>query len=133
MLKLSLKKSFPNREIDEGYFFSRVGTLKQYIKENNATVYAVKNEIGLLGFIWFFVKVSVDEKVIHIVHFIVDEKHRGYGVGTKLLNKVEEYSFKKDIGTIELLVTKDNNEAVKFYENRDFQIERFVMKKRLLK
>ncbi|MGB4369942.1 MAG: GNAT family N-acetyltransferase [Caldicoprobacterales bacterium] len=53
------------------------------------------------------------------------------GIGGNLLKKVEEYALENGINQIELLVSKENKKSVEFYINRDFEIERYVMKKQL--
>lgn len=132
MLKQSFAKSFPESNIDDDYYYNRIDTLKEYIKEDKATVYATTNGTGLSGFIWFYPKDNVDGRVLHIVHFVVHDKCRRRGIGIKLLEKAEEFAFNKKIQHIELIVTNDNVDAVNFYRKRDFQVKRFVMKKRLL-
>jgi len=52
-------------------------------------------------------------------------------LGSNLLRCVERYAEKENVEEIELLVTKDNKDAVEFYFNRDFYIERFVMRKKV--
>lgn len=130
MLNQSCKKSFPDIYFDDVYFCNRIELLKNYIKEGKAIVYAVKNEVELEGFVWFFEKCKQENRIIHINHFVVKEKYRSLGIGNKLLNQIENYAAKKGIKEIELFVTKKNNEAVKFYEGKSFEVERLLMKKR---
>ena len=132
MLKQSFIKSFPGTDINDDYYCNRIRTLKEYIKEGKAIVYATKNGTGLSGFIWFYPKDTVDGRVLHIVHFVVHDKCRRHGIGIKLLEKAEEFALSKKIQHSELIVTKDNVDAVSFYRKRDFQVKRLVMKKRLL-
>lgn len=128
MLKQSFKSSFPKQEFTINSFAKRIESLKRYLKESKAILYGCEKNGVLIGFIWFFVK---DNNTIHINHFVVEEHSRGLGVGTMLWKQVEDYAIKEKLNDIELLVTKDNESAIDFYNKRKFEIERFVMKKRL--
>lgn len=133
MLKQSFEKSFPESSLDNTSFDNRIESLKLYINEEKALVYGSKSGKSLAGFVWFFEKDTPKGKLIHINHFVVDENFRGLGVGSALWNKVESYANEREIEEIELLVTKSNVDAVNFYTKRNFEVERLVMKKRLLK
>ncbi|WP_158591757.1 GNAT family N-acetyltransferase [Oceanobacillus halophilus] len=133
MLKQSFEKSFPELNYEPTSFYDRVESLKVYLNEKKALVYGSEIDESLAGFVWFFEKDTPKGKLIHINHFVVDENFRRRGLGNTLWNMVEEYASKRGIEEIELLVTKNNENAVNFYLNRNFEVERLVMKKRLLK
>lgn len=133
MLKQSFEKSFPEISFDFSSFNNRFESLTSYISEEKALVYGAKNGENLAGFVWFFEKDTPNGKLIHINHFVVDECFRRLGAGSALWNKVESFASKRGIEEIELLVTKNNEDAVNFYLNRNFEVERLVMKKRVLK
>lgn len=130
MLNQSLQLSFKTN-ITEDYLDNRLFQLKEYLIDDKAIVFGAGIDKDLIGFIWCCERSMFDEKMIHVVHFVVDETTRNCGVGSKLLNKVEEYAKEKNITNIELLVTKDNKNTVKFYQNKEFYIERYTMLKRL--
>ena len=130
MLKQSYEKSFPTRSIDTASLLKRVEALKLYISENKAVVYGSKIGLSLAGFIWFFEKDSINNKIIHINSFVVHKDFRRQGVGRALWIEVEKYANQKGIPEIELIVTKDNEDAVDFYKKSNFEVERLVMKKR---
>lgn len=130
MLKQSYGKSFPTKSIDTESLLQRVESLKLYISENKAVVYGSKIDLSLAGFIWFFEKDSLNKKIIHINSFVVHEDFRRQGVGRALWIEVEKYVNQKGIPEIELIVTKENEDAVDFYKKRNFEVERLVMKKR---
>lgn len=133
MLKQSFEKSFPETTFDTTSYENRVESLKVYIHEEKALVYASKKEDSLVGFVWFFEKVTSSSKLIHINHFVVNENFRCLGVGKALWDNVERYAIESGIEEIELHVTNNNEDAVNFYLKRNFEVERLVMKKRLLK
>jgi len=130
MLKQSFKSSFPGQDFSEESYENRIESLKNFLKENKAIIFGCKKTDILIGFIWFFRK---DSNTIHINHFVVDEQYRRLGVGKLLWNQVEEHAINEKLIDIELFVTKENDSAVNFYTKRDFEIDRFVMKKRLFK
>lgn len=129
MLKQSFKSSFPKESFTIDSFAKRLESLKEYLKKSKAILFGCEQNDELIGFIWFFVK---DKNTIHINHFVVEKHSRGLGVGTALWKQVENYANKEKLKDIELFVTKDNESAVEFYNKRKFEIERFVMKKRLI-
>lgn len=131
MLRQSFEKSFPNDRYDSMIFYDRIEKLKTYMRADKAIVIGIKEDNHLLGFIWFFEKVIPGGNVIHINHFVVHEKYRALGLGRALIEEVEKHAKRQGVSQIELFVTKDNVDAVRFYEKRDFKIERFVMTKRL--
>lgn len=130
MLNQSLQLSFKTN-ITEEYLDHRVFQLKEYLKDDKAIVFGGSIDKHLIGFIWCCERNILNKKMMHVVHFVVDENTRNCGVGSKLLSKVEEYAKENNIRHIELLVTKDNKNTVKFYQNKEFYIERYTMLKRL--
>lgn len=128
MLRQSFIKSFPDEKNDINSFEQRIESLKRYLNNDKAIILGIIDREKLMGFIWFFEK---EDYSIHVNHFVVDEKYRGLGIGRALWNKVEEYANKRQISEIELFVTKENEAALNFYTNREFKVERLVMKKRL--
>src|SRR5699024_2898253 len=121
--------SFPGREFTINSFEMRIESLNDYLLKNEAMLYGCEKNNELIGFIWFFVK---NKETIHINHFVVDEQYQGLGIGKLLWEQVEKYASKEALKEIELFVTKSNETAVSFYTKRDFEVKRFVMKKRLL-
>src|SRR5699024_5308942 len=99
------------------------------IVNETGIIFGCKNNDKIIGFVWFFIKNNTFPKTIHVNHFVVSEEFRGKGLGKDLWEKVEEFAINNDIEDIELLVSKNNENAVNFYLKSNFEIERFVMKK----
>ena len=126
LLEQNYRINVPKAKLETSYFIEKFSQMYNYYKENRAIIYiCVEKEI--CGLIWFFENYYLNEKRIHINEFIVGEKYRRLGLGTKLINKVIEYAKKKMIKKIDLYVTANNINAVKFYKNKDFEIERYMM------
>lgn len=130
LLKQSFLQSFPNELVDFNNLNKKVDSLETYINENKAVVYGYLIKGELAGIVWFFEKSYEEIKAIHINHFVVQEKFRRLGIGEFLWSEVENFVSKNGINEIDLLVTKNNEDAVNFYSKRNFEVERFVMKKR---
>lgn len=68
-------------------------------------------------------KIMKDRKILHIEDICVDENNRKNGIGKKLYDKIFEYAKQMDIDSIELMVWKFNENAIKFYENLGMNIK----------
>lgn len=71
----------------------------------------------LAGFITL--KLERDTSVIGLV--AVNETYRGKGIGSKLLNKVENYSIENNISEIQVATQLDNQMACMFYEANNYK------------
>jgi ribosomal protein S18 acetylase RimI-like enzyme len=80
-------------------------------------------ELIVLWFKSLFLK-SINDKSaidgIYIQNISVDSSSRGEGIGTKLMNYVEEYSIRQSINSLWLDVAFDNPKAKKLYERQGF-------------
>ncbi|MCZ4407900.1 GNAT family N-acetyltransferase [Cryomorphaceae bacterium 1068] len=47
---------------------------------------------------------------------------QGKGYGAEVMKKIEEIAFDADLNHIELRVNRENDSAISFYQNRDFNI-----------
>lgn len=132
MLRQSHEISFPDDMCDYDYHVNRVKKLKTYIKNDKAIALAIRQNTKLVALVWFFEKTILGKNVLHVNHFVVDEIYRGIGLGRLLIEEVHKHGESKNISQVELLATKNNIEAVRFYEKNGYDIERFLMVKRLL-
>ena len=66
---------------------------------------------------------------LHIAEIAVFDDYQKRGVGSQLLDKVEEYAIENGYFEIDLLVTASNISAVRFYEESLYRTERYLMKK----
>jgi ribosomal protein S18 acetylase RimI-like enzyme len=56
-----------------------------------------------------------------IYHLAVLEDYRGQGIGAELMDRLEEGLRKKGCRRCYLLVTQENHDAIRFYEDRGWQ------------
>jgi len=75
LLRQSFEKSFPSQTFEYDEFKDRIEKVKQYMLDNKAVIYGVKDHNRLVGFIWFFKKAVGIKDIIHINHFIVHEQY----------------------------------------------------------
>lgn len=79
-----------------------------------------ENQVGLIA--------TIDDKVVgllltrddeftHIASMVVDQEHRGIGVGSELVERFKHRYLGDSVST---RVYKDNKEAIKFYEKHGF-------------
>jgi len=92
--------------------------------ENRAfTKVFTSGELFVLWFKSLFLK-SINDKSeidgIYIQNISVDSSARGEGIGTKLMNFVEEYAIKQSYQSLWLDVAFDNPKAKKLYERQGF-------------
>lgn len=99
--------------------------------EANKTAFIIgafeKNE--LLGFVWAFEREYIGQSRIHINQIVINPEIRNRGIGGKLLEKLEKLAEDKGIYNIDLMVTSDNEPAIKFYKSKGFQSESILFKK----
>lgn len=57
----------------------------------------------------------------HITDLYVEKDYRRYGIGQKLLKKLERFFMKKDCDFVEIEVLASNIPAYKLYQSLDFQ------------
>ncbi|GLI51885.1 hypothetical protein TSYNTROOL_19710 [Tepidanaerobacter syntrophicus] len=129
LLRQSYVVSFPNMRLEDQYFNEKVLQLSTFVAEEKAIVLGAFDP-ELIGFIWGYVRCFVAERRLHINHLVVDRNYRGQGIGSMLVNSIEDYVQQKGISTIDLMVSA-NSPAVKFYSRIGFLKERYQMVKKL--
>ena len=98
-----------------------------YIADSSAYILGVFDNNVLIGFIWCYKRMVNDSQRLHINYFIVDEKHRNCGIGKELINRVFDYAKDTGIEKVELMVSKSNKTAMKFYNKNGFEEERVLL------
>lgn len=120
----SLKINFPH-QIFNGE--ERYQKLLLYYMDGKAEVLIALRDTEFLGYIWFFKK---DKRRIHLNELAVKQSENGKGVGTLLMNYLEQYvKTKYDIKEIELFCMESNSRALEFYEKNGFCSEKRLLVK----
>lgn len=129
LLEESYNVSFSNYKVAKDYFNNKLEILLEYISKGQAIAFGAFNS-KLIGLIWCYPRLFLNEKRLHINHFVVSELFRGLGIGSMLMKEVEGYAIENEIKIIDLMVTS-NSPSVNFYKQNEFFIERYQMIKRL--
>lgn len=91
-----------------------IDNMSQYLADGSAIIYGYIMDDKLVGFLWGY---KIEENKIHINYFAVLNKYQNKQTGSKLLvEMLSEYSGY----TIELLVKKENINAINFYKKHSF-------------
>ena len=96
--------------------------------------FVAKDEKGReAGFIWVaeFPRGFTGEHEAFVLDVYVDERHRGSGLGGRLMETGEEWAREQGMQGIALNVASHNAPARKLYERLGYQIESVQMSKRL--
>ena len=94
--------------------------VSKIIENENTPIYVYKenDEVIAYAFIIFKYEVSkslVNNKIMFIDDFCVDEKHKHNGIGTKLFNHLKQLAKKENCFSINLNVYDFNTAAKNFY------------------
>lgn len=92
-------------------------TLLYEIKNNFCLAACMENK--LIGFIS---ATFIDNIEAQITAIVIKKDYRQKKIGTKLMKKIIDFAFKKNINTFILEVNENNNAALKFYQKNGFQL-----------
>ena len=102
--------------------------LKEMIENKEIFVAKINNDI--VGYITFIIKEKVNQnpkfrhrKQLNIEAMCIDSKHRGKGIGTKLLNFIKEEAIRNNCTDIYLTVNEENENAIKIYEKFGMKVK----------
>lgn len=83
------------------------------------------------GFIY-----EMDERIVGLLTYEVrdeeieiislDSVKEGLGIGTKLMNELEQFAKEQGINKITLITTNDNLNALKFYQKRGYRLMKII-------
>ena len=110
---------------------------KEHFEEKIESKEILVAKIGeeFVGYVTFNIKEKENpsmryRKQLNIEAICIDEKYRGEGIGTELLNYIR--NFGKEIGCTDLYLTvnKENEKAIKMYKNFGFKVRNiaYIMK-----
>ncbi|WHY34817.1 GNAT family N-acetyltransferase [Cytobacillus firmus] len=84
-----------------------------------------------------FAVVDVDDKIIGLITYLIkdneceiislDSMEEGKGIGTTLVQEVENLAIKKNCKIVKLITTNDNLSALKFYQKRGFILSPIIL------
>ena len=103
---------------------------KEYFENliKNEEIYIAKVDKEIVGYIIFNIKEKENpsmryRKQLNIDAICVDEKYRGKGIGTKILESIKEIAKTKGCTDLYLTVNQENENAIKVYEKFGFKVK----------
>ena len=108
-----------NMSFDQSYGIN----MFQQLYEMGIGFLVAEDEGYVIGYVMFWIKYEFQG---HIISIAVDKNYRRRGAGTQLLVKAISILSLLNIDTIYLEVNENNTEAVEFYKNFNFKIDRVV-------
>lgn len=111
---------------------------KEYfeILVKNEEIYVAKLENEIVGYIIFNIKEKENpsmryRKQLNIDAICVEEKCRGKGIGTKLLEEIKNIAKSKGCTDLYLTVNRENEHAIKVYEKFGFKVKNIAYMMRI--
>lgn len=94
----------------------------------NEEIYIAKVDKEIVGYIIFNIKEKENpsmryRKQLNIDAICVDERYRGKGIGTKILESIKEIAKTKGCTDLYLTVNQENENAIKVYEKFGFKVK----------
>ena len=125
ILEKDLGYNVPLNELSE-----RIGKMKQ---RGNYRIFVACDGEKVVGFVGAaaFLAFEISKEAMKIIALAVSEPYRRNGIGTELLNTVEQYAKENDIGTILLNSGLSRENAHKFYESQGYYKKSFGFVKRI--
>lgn len=123
--------NFPNHYGLSSFVISNFNDMKKYINNGSALVVGAYSEEKVIGFLWAYRRLFLGEERLHISHIVVDATFRGHGIGSRMIDFIEQHALKNEIKTIELLTTSTNEKTIKFYNKHGFSVTRVQFEKNL--
>ena len=103
---------------------------KEYFENliTNEEIYIAKVDKEIVGYIIFNIKEKENpsmryRKQLNIDAICVDERYRGKGIGTKILENIKEIAKTKGCTDLYLTVNQENENAIKVYEKFGFKVK----------
>ena len=128
-IKISDNKAIYKLNKQLGYEYSEAKTkekLAPLIKSANDKIYvAVNDQDKAIGYIHgAFYRLIYYDDLVDILGFVVDEKHRGKGIGKTLMAKLEEWAIQNGYKGLRLVTREEREQAHRFYEKCGFKLHK---------
>ena len=109
----------------------KIDSLAQHLAKNTCVAYGAFHEDALCGFVWAYPHRFREEPRMYVSEIRVAEDWRNRGIGTQLLECVEDKTRELGIGAIYLHAEADNPDAIRLYESIGYRTERLQLRKEL--
>ena len=126
----SWKKMFDNSQMFRKSSENNFDLLWNSVIKEESYAFSAKNEGDFLGFTVASIYENYKEKYLYLDLLFVEQKYRKMGVGTALLNKIEEISTNLELEFFVHGIEKTNLIAHRLFNNYK-KIEKIIYKKKL--
>ena len=114
-----------NSNINEKY---KVEEFYESLMDNDdKIIFVARDNDIVLGYVYGFIQDNgnlYNNKVAKLDALFVKERYRGNGIARSLMKEYINWAEEKGVAYIELLVCKDNTNAISLYENEGFCIDK---------
>lgn len=109
---------------------SKIVELIEYVGNDSAIAFGcVDDKDKLVGFIWAYSVVFRGENRMYVSVIQIDDAYRGRGLGTKLLNAVENKARIASLPALYIHAEAYNQGAIRLYEREGYVMERVQLRK----
>lgn len=122
-----------DQKIEDDYILLKAKDLIGYLNQDTAVLFGNFIKEKLVGFIWAYPRVFLEENRIYINALIIDSKYRGKGFGQMLVQEVEKYAQTNNIFVVDVSTASFKEDAINFYEKIGYVSERVQLRKSLKK
>ena len=119
------------KEITESYISGKANEIFKYIDNHDSVILGCIYENNLVGLLWSYKRVFLEEKRFYVNSMIIKDIYRGMGIGKKLMDELEIVALRNNIYTIDVSTSTFKVDSINFYENLGFTSERIQFKKDL--
>lgn len=103
--------------------------MRGFLQDGSAIVFGAFSDKKLVGIIWGYEISHFGQKRIHCTMIGVKNGYRGQDIGSQLLRELETVALSRGLNHIEVMVTSENEDALRYYNRNGFRVERVKMLK----
>lgn len=122
-----------DHKIEDVYILHKVKELIEYLAQEKAVLFGMFSHKKLVGFLWSYPRVFLEEKRMYINSLIISSKYRGKSYGQMLIKELEKYTVENNLFAIDVTTASFKTDAIEFYKKIGFKPERVQMRKALNK
>lgn len=120
----NMMRRYEAKKVDEEYFETKTLEMKEYLSKQKAVIFVYMLDERVLGCVWAYPKIFLDEKRLFVQLLQVHVENRGGGIGKQLLVRLEKYAKTNNYHAVDLIADANSDGAVRFYRREGYQIER---------
>jgi len=126
------ESNFPGFVADADFLARKRAQVRAAARDPGQQILIAEDPSGVCGFIWLIVEIEHSghrRGEISAIH--VAERHRGQGVGRRLMEEGESILINYGCDSVNLMVTRNNDQAVGLYRSLGYNVQRYQMEKTL--